>query len=116
MPHINVFIPMELDKDEEQKFVSKLGELITLIPGKVEEGLMVSFNSGKPLYHGGISRKKAVYMEVKIFKDCSVESKKQFVIETMKMLATDLNVPKEHVYINFFEVFNWAAHGLLLDL
>lgn len=96
MPHINVFIPMELSK--------------------VEEGLMVSFNSWKPLYHGGISREKAVYMEVKIFKDCSVESKKQFVIETMKMLATDLNVPKEHVYINFFEVFNWAAHGLLLDL
>jgi phenylpyruvate tautomerase PptA (4-oxalocrotonate tautomerase family) len=116
MPHINAFITTKLNKEDEQKLVSRLGELIAIIPGKTEKGLMVSINSDSPLYHGGVAREKAAYFEVKIFKDCSREIKKELAAEMIKMLEQDFLIPKEHIYINFFEVYNWAAGGKLMDV
>jgi phenylpyruvate tautomerase PptA (4-oxalocrotonate tautomerase family) len=116
MPHINVYNPMKLTKEEEQKLVSKLGELIAIIPNKDEKGLMVSVNSENHLYHGGEAQEKAFYLEIKIFKNCPRESKKEFASETIKMLEEEFCVPKAHIYINFFEVFDWAAGGRLMDI
>ncbi|MBI9105929.1 MAG: hypothetical protein JEZ04_04240 [Spirochaetales bacterium] len=116
MPHINAFIPMKLTKKDEQRLVSRLGELITIIPGKTEKGLMVSVNNDSPLYLGGVSQEKAAYLEIKIFKDCARDIKKELAAQTIKMLEDEFSIPKEHVYVNFFEVFDWAARGQLMDV
>jgi len=107
---------MKLEKDEEQKLVSRLGELITIIPGKSEKSLMVSINNDAPLYHGGVAPDKAAYLEIKLFKDCPRESKKEFAAGTIKMLEYEFSIPPKHIYINFFEVFDWAARGALMDV
>jgi phenylpyruvate tautomerase PptA (4-oxalocrotonate tautomerase family) len=116
MPHISVNVPMKLTVEKEKKMVSRLGELITLIPGKDEKGLMISINDGNKLYRGGIFRERAAYLEVKIFKDCSHESKKEFCARTIEMLVEEFSIPQEHIYVTFFEVFNWAAGGRLMDV
>ena len=116
MPHINVFIPIKLSKAEEQNLVSGLGELIAIIPGKSEKGLMVSVNNSSPLYQGGTAQEKAAYLEVKLFKSCPRESKKEFAEKTIKLLENQLSIPAANIYINFFEVFDWAARGQLMDI
>jgi hypothetical protein len=77
---------------------------------------MVSINNDSPLYHGGVAPEKAAYLEVKIFKDCPLESKKEFAAQAIKMLQKEFSIPEDHIYINFFEVFNWAARGQLMDV
>lgn len=113
MPHINAFIPGIKNKDDELLLVKKFGELITMIPTKTEASLMVTVNNSN-LYYGGELNSKGAYLEVKIFTDCTRESKESFTHAVLDMLVNDFSLNRDDIYLNFFEIFNWAAKGRLL--
>lgn len=115
MPHISVNLSMTISEEQEREMVSRLGEIITAIPGKNEKGLMVSINDGDKLYRGGEPMEKGAYVETKIFKDCPREAKREYCARTIAMLEEVLGIPTGHIYVTFFEVFDWAAGGRLMD-
>lgn len=114
MPHINVDLTKKLSPEKEQTLASRFGKLIPIIPGKKEARLMISIHDQTALYHGGIKEESAAYVEVKIFKDCPRENKVEFADKAIKMLIEELDLSEDHIYLNFFEVFDWATNGALM--
>lgn len=113
MPHINAFIPVIKTEDQEKLLVKRLGELITIVPNKTEASLMITVNSSN-LYYGGKINSNGAYIEVKVYTDCSRESKELFTNAVLDMLVDEFSLDKDNIYMNFFELFNWAAKGKLL--
>lgn len=113
MPHINAFIPVIKSEDEEKLLVKKFGELISIIPTKTEASLMITVNSSN-LYYGGELNSNGAYIEVKVYTECSRESKELFSTAVLDMLVEEFSLDKDKIYLNFFELFNWAAKGKLL--
>ena len=67
MPFINSKITTKLTKEKKELIKSKLGEVITNIPGKSEEWLMVGFEDEYSLYFRGKELEYGAFVEVKIF-------------------------------------------------
>ena len=53
MPYISTKVNIPVSKDAETKLAEKYGEIITLVPGKTERWLMLSFEDEARLWFGG---------------------------------------------------------------
>ena len=53
MPYIEVKLAKQASRKQERILTEKLGEAITLIPGKTPGGLMINISSDEHIYKGG---------------------------------------------------------------
>ena len=53
MPYISTKTNIELAKDKRDALAAKYGEIISIVPGKTERWLMLSFDGGAEMYFGG---------------------------------------------------------------
>lgn len=67
MPFIGSRVTVKLTKEKKDTIKKRLGEAISLIPGKSESFLMVGFEDNYSLYFGGKELEKGAFVEVKIF-------------------------------------------------
>ena len=67
MPFINSKISTALSEEQEKTLVSRLGQAVTLIPGKSESWLMTGFEPEYHLYFRGENSTPAAFVEVKLF-------------------------------------------------
>ena len=67
MPFINVKISENLSDTQVDNIKSRLGEAISLIPGKSETWLMVNIQDNCKLYFKGTNDKPTAFTDVSIF-------------------------------------------------
>lgn len=67
MPYISTKTNIELVKDKQDALAAKYGKIITLVPGKTERWLMLSFDDNAPMYFGGKSDEPMAYIELSLF-------------------------------------------------
>ena len=67
MPFINVKISEKLSDTQVDNIKSRLGEAISLIPGKSEAWLMVNIQDNCKLYFKGTNDKPTAFTDVSIF-------------------------------------------------
>ncbi|MFL0197569.1 phenylpyruvate tautomerase MIF-related protein [Clostridium sp. WILCCON 0269] len=113
MPYINSKLTVELSPKQREDLKSKLGEIISAIPGKSEEWLMVSFDDDKTIYFRGKEMDKAAFVEVKIFGTTEREYKNKVTDLICSLYEKELNIPKDSIYITFSEVSDWGFNGTL---
>lgn len=111
MPYINSTVTIELSKEKKDIIKTKLGGIITEIPGKSEEWLMIGFNDNKDLYFKGELQNKAAFIEVKVFG--AVEKKYKEIVSKhiSNLFETELGISKDKIYIIFQEIEDWAWNG-----
>ena len=113
MPFIEVKTSVALTSEQKIELKSGLGEVITLIAGKTESVLMVGLIGDYDLYFAGEDIKGA-YVEVKMFKTTTRESKTAVNDGICDLLTNVLNISREKIYITFFEQAEWGFKGKLL--
>jgi phenylpyruvate tautomerase PptA (4-oxalocrotonate tautomerase family) len=91
-----------------------LGEIISEIPGKSEEWLMVSFNDGETIYFKGKKMEKAAFIEVKIAGTTERQYKSKVTNLISSLFETKLNIPMDSIFITFSDIADWAWNGELL--
>lgn len=113
MPYINSKLTTKLSEENREHLKAKMGEIISEIPGKSEEWLMVSFNEEETIYFRGVKMEKAAFVEVKIFGKAKREHKNRVADLLCNLFESEINIPKENVYITFREVEDWGWNGEL---
>jgi len=113
MPYINSKLTVKLSEQDKEHLKSQMGEIITAIPGKSEEWLMVSFDDNETIYFRGKKMEKAAFIEVKIFGTTEREYKNKVTDLICCLYETELNIPKDSIYITFSEVSDWGFNGEL---
>lgn len=113
MPYIDVSISKKLMDEEKDSLKSKLGELITIIPGKTEKVLMVGINDGYTMYFSGEKKENIAFINVKLFKESGFEYKAEFSKKVFELFQTEYGIPSDSIFMNFDEYNSWASRGEL---
>lgn len=113
MPYINSTLTVKLTEEKKEIVKAKLGEIISEIPGKSEEWLMVGFNDDYSLYFRGAKKDKAAFVEIKIFGTAERKYKEAITSKICGLFENELSIPKDSIYITFEEVKDWAWNGTM---
>ena len=112
MPYINSKISVKLEKEKEQVIKEKLGKAIEIIEGKTEEWLMIGFEDNHKLYFKGQELEKGAFIEIKIFGSASKESYDKLTVEVCHIFQSELDIPKDKIYIVYDEVKTWGWNNI----
>jgi phenylpyruvate tautomerase PptA (4-oxalocrotonate tautomerase family) len=113
MPYINSTLTIKLSEDQKENLKSQLGEIISAIPGKSEEWLMVTFNDDEVIYFRGKKMEKAAYVEVKIAGTTEREYKNKVTSLLCNLFEEKISIPKDSIFITFSEIADWGWNGEL---
>ncbi|AKN30667.1 hypothetical protein Ccar_07415 [Clostridium carboxidivorans P7] len=111
MPYINSTLTVKLSEEKKEVIKSKMGKIISEIPGKSEEWLMVGFNDNYSLFFRGNKMDKAAFVEVKIFGTAEKRYKEAITSKICELFEDELSISKDSVYITFSEVKDWGWNG-----
>jgi phenylpyruvate tautomerase PptA (4-oxalocrotonate tautomerase family) len=113
MPYIDVKISKKLDNQEETTLKSKLGELISVIPGKSEDVLMIGIDDEYAIYFSGQKKEKVAYINVNLYKESGFEYKAEFTKKVFEFFEKEYGFTKNNIFMTFGEYNSWGANGEL---
>lgn len=111
MPFINSKVSVPLSDREKETLKTKLGQAITLIPGKSENWLMVGFEDNYSLYFKGKNDGKLAFVEVKIFGKTTDEAYDKLTARLCQIYEEVLGISQDGIYIKYEEVDHWGWNG-----
>jgi len=113
MPYIDVNISKKLSDQEKDVLKAKLGELISIIPGKTEDQLMIGINDDYTIYFSGQKKEKVAFLNVKLYKESKFESKTEFTKKLFEFFEKEYDITGDNLYMTFDEYDAWAFRGFL---
>ena len=114
MPYINVNTTKKLDGGSKEAIRKKLGELISIIPGKSEDVLMIKFDDDSCIYYSGSLKDSAAYVDIKIHGSASLEQKKELIEGVFAAFKEQLGIYEKDMFITVSEFANWGFQGTMV--
>lgn len=111
MPFINSKVSVSISEEKEEELKTRLGQAITLIPGKSESWLMVGFEDSCHLYFRGDNSQPAAFIEVKVYGNENPSAFNALTAEITKIFNEVLGIAPDHIYIKYEAVSNWGWNG-----
>lgn len=112
MPFIRLTTNRKLTLQQEIKIKEELGKLITIIPNKKEESLMIHMEDNQIMYFRG-SDSSCMMMTVSLYNTAPLDAKQKFTEMVGKMIEEVANIPMQDQYLSFTEYSNWGKNGIL---
>ena len=107
--HIHIF---QLTLRQENEIAKRTGELITILPGKKEENLMLHMEDNQIMYFRGEDI-PCMMVAIKLYKSIDFDAKKKFTEELIKMIKETTNIEPNDIYVSFDEYQTWGKQGIL---
>lgn len=104
MPFIDLRTDRTISAEQEQSLKAELGEAISLIPGKSEDGLMLQFTDNCRMWFGG-KQGGAAMVNVMVYGSAERENYAAFGDRVIPVIESTLGVGR--VYLKFEETTNW---------
>ena len=111
MPCIQLNVSSKITETQETAIKSKLGKAISLLPGKSENWLMITFKDNMPIYFKGSKDTPAAFVAVGVYgrEDGAAFSKLTAAI--CDILGDELKIPADHVYVQYTATSHWGWNG-----
>jgi hypothetical protein len=113
MPLITINTALKLEKNQKDTLKTKLGQLISILPGKEEKGLMVDISDNHSMYLRGEEKKSCAFVEVRIKGTADFNAKQELTKAIFALLEECLGIKNDEAYINFLEFEYWGSRGIL---
>ncbi len=111
MPFIDVKITKKLSESQKNGIKYKLGEAISLFPGKDESWLMCSVTDDAKIWFRGNNSEDSAFVEVKLFGDINKGKADSFTASVCDYLSQELGVSPSRVYIRYEGGTDWGWNG-----
>lgn len=111
MPFIDSKVTTAISPEQELELVQKLGQAISIIPGKSESWLMTGFQPEYHLYFQGNRDADSAFIEVKVFGSENKSAFSQLTEEICRIFHDVLSIPKNRIYVKYEAVSNWGFNG-----
>lgn len=111
MPFIDSKVSVSISKEQEIELKTRLGQAISLIPGKSENWLMTGFEDNYHLYFRGDDSKPMAYIEVRLFGGPNREAFSKMTAEITKIFCDVLGIAPDHMYIKYSATPDWGWNG-----
>ena len=110
MPCIQTKVNVSITDKQEKSMKRRMGEAISIIPGKSESWLMLDFEDNCHLYFKGTEQPSA-FIEVKIYGKSSAQVYDKLTSKLTEIVSSELNIPAERIYVKYEEVDFWGYNG-----
>jgi phenylpyruvate tautomerase PptA (4-oxalocrotonate tautomerase family) len=111
MPVIDSKISVSITKEQETKIKEKLGQAISLVPGKSENWLMVGFQDNYHLYFRGKDSEPMAFVEVKLFGGPDKAAFEKLTKVITEVFGEVLGIAPDHMYIRYIPSTDWGWNG-----
>ncbi len=111
MPCINSKVTVNMPEEKKEAVKAKLGEVISLIPGKSEHWLMVGFEDNYDLYFQGNKDGESAFVEVSVYGSLSSSVCNALTGKICAIFENELSIPKNRIYIKYQEISEWGWNG-----
>lgn len=111
MPCIQTKVTGKISEKQEKAAKERLGKAISMLPGKSESWLMLSFEDECSLYFKGERKEGTAFVEVKLFGGADSASYDRLTAEITKILHEELNVDPARCYVKYEETEHWGWNG-----
>ena len=111
MPFINSKVTVSMNEEKKESVKTRLGQAISIIPGKSENWLMVGFEDNYDLYFQGNQNAETAFVEVKIFGSAAGSVYDRLTAEICKIFNEELGIEPNRIYVKYEEVENWGWNG-----
>ena len=111
MPFVDVKLTKKLDNAEENNLKAKIGELISVFPGKSESWLMCKIADDKKIWFRGDNSSDSAFVEVKLFGSVDKASANKFTGELCRYLEEKVGIDSDRVYIRYEGGTDWGWNG-----
>jgi phenylpyruvate tautomerase PptA (4-oxalocrotonate tautomerase family) len=108
MPYISVNITNKLSESEKDFLKSQLGQLITIIPDKSEDVLMIGINDCFTIYFAGEKKEKSAFVDIKVFGKAETSYKSELTKAIFALFATLFGITGDNLFLTFTESDNWG--------
>ena len=112
MPFIQVNVSQTLKEAQKERIKAKLGEVISLIPGKTEAVTMVDIADSRTIYMNG-KPINGGFIEVRLYGAAERASKEALTEAVFAAMEQLLGVRPQDLYVNIFELNSWGTGGRL---
>lgn len=113
MPLIVVNTTAKLEKDQKDTLKKRLGEIVSILPKKSEENLMVDISDEHTIYFKGKELEKGAWVDTRVYGAIDFEPKAVFTREVYKLLSEVLGITEQEAYIVIGEYDVWGTNGNL---
>ncbi|MCI9575311.1 MAG: hypothetical protein HFJ84_01310 [Clostridiales bacterium] len=111
MPYIRTQVSISLSKEKEIALKEKLGQAITILPGKTERWLMLDFRDQCRMYFQGGQEEAAAFVEVKLFGTAGAAVYQEMTAAVTKIISEELGIPAQRIYVQYEECSYWGWNG-----
>ncbi len=111
MPFIDSKVSVKITEEQEKELKTRLGQAISLIPGKSENWLMTGFEDNYHLYFRGDNSEPIAYIEVRIFGGPNKAAFQKMTEEITKIYGDVLGIAPDHMYIKYSATPDWGWNG-----
>ena len=111
MPFIDSKISIKITDAQEKELKTRLGQAISIIPGKSENWLMAGFEDDYHLYFRGENSEPSAYIEVRIFGSPNKDAFSRMTAEITKIYGEVLGISPDHMYIKYSATPDWGWNG-----
>ena len=111
MPFINSKVSVKISQDQEKELKTRLGQAISIIPGKSESWLMTGFEDEYHLYFRGDNSEPMAFIDVMIFGNSDKAAFEKMTAELTKIYGDVLGIAPDHMYIKYAASTDWGWNG-----
>ena len=111
MPYISTKTNIELAKDKRDALAAKYGEIISIVPGKTERWLMLSFDGGAEMYFGGRGDEPMAYIELSLFGGTSDAVYDKLTAAVCDAVSEETGIAPANIYIKYEEAEHLGWNG-----
>ena len=111
MPFIDTMLNIRLPEDREVAIKKRLGEAISLFPGKSEYWLMMRFTDNCRMWFRGYNTFPVAMVEIKLFGTAEAALCDRMTETVTKILGEELGIVSERVYVKYEFVETWGWNG-----
>ena len=110
MPFMTFTTTKTLTLNQEKALKTCAGELISILPNKKEENLMIHIEDNQLMYFKG-KEIDCMKIECQLFHEIDYSYKKEFVEKLMKEVENITGIPVSQQYMSILEYDHWGKNG-----
>ncbi|MBO4337277.1 MAG: hypothetical protein J5842_04320 [Lachnospiraceae bacterium] len=111
MPFINSKVSVKMTQEQKEELKTKLGEAISIIPGKSETWLMVNLEDDLSMYFRGDDSQPVAFVGVNVYGDDTPAAYERMTAELTKIYGELLGIPADHMYVRYSASREWGWNG-----
>lgn len=111
MPFINSKVSVSMTGQQKETLKQKLGEAISIIPGKSEQWLMLELSDNCDLYFQGNNSLPSAFVEIKVFGSIPADCLDKMTETICGIYEDCLQIKKDRTYVKYEECSKWGWNG-----